>query len=946
MKHTIFPSIPDSTVQPIPVANVVAVISQFVDAMAAQDIQVDPADIIADGKIHRIRVGDDRGKNGWYKLVCDDRPAGMFGCNKRYGNDVKFTWKSSEKAKPMTGEERRALRERMQEKARQREEEDRIRHAKAAELANVVFDGAREVTGAEHPYLARKGVQSHGLRVGAWEKLNPNTGELSLIEKDALLVPIRDERKAIHSLQAIFPDSDNRLQRDKDYLTDGDKRGRFYVIGKPLTVNDKMVVLICEGYATGASLHEATDHAVIVAFDAPNLMPVAQVVRDRFPAATIVMCADNDQWTLTPINNPGVTRATEAAKAVGGRVAFPPFTDADGTTDENGKRKGPTDFNDMAVLHGWDAVRGTIETALEATEVVTPPDVDAAWASGKVKKVAQAPADDALVGLLTDEPDDVLPGMMIAQSTPMLPAAVGADRLPAARPKDPLNFVPFAPIAMGQSGDLYAFWTHARKVELIRASDLFKDAGILRLQDLTYWQNYCMASGVAKNGKDKYDRTMVGNMLMQQCSRVGPLVAHAVPESVAKATDVDLQINLAMMHIKPSAYSIAKVLQAHPDWHNVVWANMFAQRIETRVTPPCGGDAGIWSDEHDMLLSAWLSAQYGLNASDKMVRDAVRLLASADKRHPVRDYLNGLQWDGVTRLDTWLSTYAGCEDYTYIRNVGAKTLVGAVARIMKPGVKFDTALVLEGDQGLKKSTLINALSPNDAWYTDNLHGDLGSKDAAIGLQGKWLIEVPEMASMNRTQVDTAKLFMSRKVDDYRSPFDKRNADHPRQCAFFGTINPEADGRYLKDATGGRRFWPVECRNTDIEGLKAVRDQLWAEAAARYAAGEQWWLTDDVEALAKIEQAARQDTNLWTDHVEKYLTYVSPTERGTPDWGGVRDGSSICEEVTTGEIFEAIMGKPITKKDTPDSKLIAQALKAAGWTQKIGTRGKGRHWIRE
>lgn len=248
--------------------------------------------------------------------------------------------------------------------------------------------------------------------------------------------------------------------------------------------------------------------------------------------------------------------------------------------------------------------------------------------------------------------------------------------------------------------------------------------------------------------------------------------------------------------------------------------------------------------------------------------------------------------------------------------------------------------MLEGEQGLKKSTLINALAPNEEWYTDNLEGDLGSKDAAIGLAGKWLIEVPELASLGRTRVEVVKSFLTRKVDDYRASHARRNEDHPRQCAFFGTINPEADGRYLSDTTGGRRFWPVECRNTDIVGLKTNRDQLWAEAFTRYATGDQWWLTADVEALAKVEQADRQDSNEWDEHVERFLTFLPP-DGVSRDWLGRR--AEQVDQVTTGEIFAAITARALTKKDTKDSRAIATALRNAGWSQ---GRGKGRYWIRD
>ena len=135
---------------------------------------------------------------------------------------------------------------------------------------------------------------------------------------------------------------------------------------------------------------------------------------------------------------------------------------------------------------------------------------------------------------------------------------------------------------------------------------------------------------------------------------------------------------------------------------------------------------------------------------------------------------------------------------------------------MQPGAKFDTMLVFEGTQGLKKSSLIAALVPQKEWFTDALDGDLKSKDAAISMAGKWIIEVPEMAVLGHNRVEVTKTFLSRQVDNFRAPYGMRSEDHPRQSAFLGTINPEADGRYLHDTTGGRRFWPVEARHTDVE----------------------------------------------------------------------------------------------------------------------------------
>ncbi|WP_165421311.1 VapE domain-containing protein [Bradyrhizobium sp. Leo170] len=992
-------------------------IDQFCCAMREQDIHVSLADIRADGKLHRIRAEGDRDKTVWYVLHADDRPAGMFGCNRRYGYDQKFTWKADIKRAPMTAAEKRAYRERMERLDAERAAQLAADRAAAAEHAQRLWNEAAECDA--HSYLERKGIRSHGLRVGRWEVIDQDTGEARTVTNEALLIPIRDLKKKIHSLQAIMPEKREGAP-DKWYLQDGAKEGNFSTIGRPLEHNGKQVIIICEGYATGASIHEATGHAVIVAFDAPNLLPVAKVWRERFPDAIIIIAADNDQFTLKPIKNPGVARAREAAAAVDALVAVPPFASSLGATNERGGRAhGPTDFNDLQQLEGQEAICGVIDEVLSQPLEAASAFIEAALEIDALAPVVLVPradeigdicfafdvvdffSNDQAVGQsmrgvvafaygecglqaaaesarrffpgaelkILAELDNIDEARRVAEASGAhlhQPPAGGewcgwADHLwremcavtgsqilmksvvrSNVAPAMQADYDPTAPIAMGVSGDLFGFWTREGKVELIRASDVFKDAGILRLQDLAYWQAYCTEAGASTTG-GKYDRTMVGNALIQKSKLVGALDARNVPGSVASPEVVQRELNLALMHAKPNAYAVAQVLLAHPDWQGVVWMNKFAERVEARVDPPCGGGAGPWTDRHDMLLGAWLSAQYGVSVSKPMVVAAVGLLAHADQRHPVRDYLDPLAWDGVPRLDTWLTTFAGCQDDTYTRHVGAKSMIGAVARIMQPGVKFDTMLVLEGDQGLRKSTLICALAPNEEWFTDSLDGDLGSKDAAIGLAGKWLIEVPEMATLGRTRVEVVKSFLTRRVDHFRAPHAVRAEDHPRQCAFFGTINPEADGRYLSDTTGGRRFWPVQVRKADVQALKADRDQLWAEAVARYKAGEQWWLTDEIEALAKHEQAIRQESNPWADHVERFLAYLPP-DQFNPEWGGKR--TARLEQVSTSEIYLAVMGGHITVKDQKDSKAIAAALKSVGWAQKRGTMGTGRYWVRE
>lgn len=273
-------------------------------------------------------------------------------------------WQDDKKyAKPSREviEQRKAEAAKRHAEAEAQEAADR---AAAAQHAAYMWNNAKPVEGDAHPYLQRKGVVSHGLRVGSWEKIDHENGDVRVISEQALLVPIRDDKKNIHSLQAIFAGK-VMGDRDKDFVTDGAKSGNFYSFGKPVAVDvqgvQRQVILVGEGYATLASAHAATGHACIVAFDAGNVPKVARVLRERFPDAAFVFLADNDQWSE---GNPGVRRARQAAEEVGGFVAIPPFDYSEGKPGRDGKLSGPSDFNDLHALQGLDAVRQVIEAAL------------------------------------------------------------------------------------------------------------------------------------------------------------------------------------------------------------------------------------------------------------------------------------------------------------------------------------------------------------------------------------------------------------------------------------------------------------------------------------------------------------------------------------------------------------------------------------------------------
>jgi putative DNA primase/helicase len=433
------------------------IIAQFRTAMAEADILVDD-DIIADGKIHRYHVQDDRkgSKNAWAILFIDSTPAGSFGCNKRFGEKVKFKWSLQEDRAPLTTEERRAFAAKMAETRARKAAEEAQRHANSCVRAVALIDASKPA--AEHPYLARKAVKAHGIRIGAWPVTNPDTGEVTIVSETALLIPLRDIDKKVWSVQAVFADKSNILGRDKDFLSGGRKQGLFFTIGKPV---DKTFVL-GEGYATCATIHEATGHAVVVCFDRGNLIHVARILRAKFPGHRIIVAADNDQWTTAPVDNPGLTDARAAAIAVEGLLAVPPFVEADCTADFK-----PTDFNDLAALRGADAVRA--EFAAPFDPAVKEPDAAPHLHLVGLEDIAGAPENAPL-----PVDDDGIPPTVRAN---MFFSMLGYDH------------------------ERYFIFNHKKRQIVIYTKGDFSDGGLIELAPLLWWESHF--SGGAKGGIDK-----------------------------------------------------------------------------------------------------------------------------------------------------------------------------------------------------------------------------------------------------------------------------------------------------------------------------------------------------------------------------------------------------------------------------------------------------------
>jgi len=328
--------------------------------------------------------------------------------------------------------------------------------------------------------------------------------------------------------------------------------------------------------------------------------------------------------------------------------------------------------------------------------------------------------------------------------------------------------------------------------------------------------------------------------------------------------------------IKPILANLVLILRERPDWKSALAYDEFSARVVIRKSPPLEKAALTswidvpWADHHESQTRVWFQRR-SINPTLGDVGRAVQVAARHNPFHPVRDYLNALNWGGLSRLETWLQTYLHVEDSEYVRAIGPRYLISAVARIFMPGCQCDHMLILEGPQGKQKSKALRELAIRDEWFADRL-SHVGTKDASIETAGVWIIEIAEMEGLVRATPSAQKRFVSARHDRYRPPHGKHTINRPRQNVFAGTINPPTTGGYLKDPTGARRYWPVTCIGTiDVVGLAQVRDQLWAEAVHLFKAGMPWWLeTPALESLATTEQAKRFAADPWEEPIREWL----------------------------------------------------------------------------
>lgn len=419
-----------------------------------------------------------------------------------------------------------------------------------------------------------------------------------------------------------------------------------------------------------------------------------------------------------------------------------------------------------------------------------------------------------------------------------------------------------------------------------------------------------------------------------------------IAQTAAEFSDEDWQNGLELDksgHVKNTLRNLTLILENDPNLKGVVF-NQLLDGMEIKGEVPWNHPSKFWRDADDAQLISYVDAHYG-TFSARNYDIAVTKVADDRAYHPIREFIESLpEWDKVPRVDTLLVDYLGAGDTAYVRAVTRKTLCAAISRVLRPGCKFDSMLVLNGPQGVGKSTLIAKLAGE--WFSDSLNlGDTKDKTAAEKLQGYWILEIGELAGLKKAEVETLRSFLSRQNDIYRAAFGKRATPHLRQCVFFGTTNAESG--YLRDTTGNRRFWPVK---TPGSGKKQSWNltheeilQIWAEALVYVRQGEKLYLSAEMDALAKDEQREAMESDEREGLVREYLDTLLPErwaemdlfERRNflsgSDFGGLQEKGTVQRtSVSNMEIWCECFGKERANLRRTDSNELTGILARLGW----------------
>ncbi|OLR55066.1 hypothetical protein BHK98_02685 [Hornefia porci] len=399
--------------------------------------------------------------------------------------------------------------------------------------------------------------------------------------------------------------------------------------------------------------------------------------------------------------------------------------------------------------------------------------------------------------------------------------------------------------------------------------------------------------------------------------------------------------------LENSVYNLNLILNYDPDFRNFAY-NEMANRVQVTGDLPWERPEGnaFWRDADTAQLKSIIDIRY-LPFSSRNYDVSFTKVADDRHFHPIRDYLDGLpEWDGVERVDSLFIKYLQADDTEYIRTVTRKTFAAAVARIYVPGIKFDSVPVLDGDQGIGKSTIVKDLVTSD-YYSETLSlTDMDDKSGAEKLQGFWVIEIGELAGMKKADIEKVKAFLSTSDDKYRPSYGKVVESHPRQCIIIATVNGERG--YLRDITGNRRFWIIKVHQKKQKKSwsfdKAFRDQFWAEAKEIWKSGEKLYLEGDVLEASEEAQKGAMEADERIGIIEEYLNKELPmswseldlyTRRDYLSGAGFNniasDETFTRSEVSNAEIWCECLGNNIKEMKPADSYAIAAMMaQIKGW----------------
>ncbi len=375
--------------------------------------------------------------------------------------------------------------------------------------------------------------------------------------------------------------------------------------------------------------------------------------------------------------------------------------------------------------------------------------------------------------------------------------------------------------------------------------------------------------------------------------------------------------------IKTNLFNACAAVRGIPELGRRIYYD--EMRGEVAITDPLPWDSRgnrQWTEHDDNILTTFLQ-RADLNVSTAIAAQAVETVAYEQRRHPIREYFDGLTWDGEPRIGAWLSSYLGVAYNAYSSTIGACWLKAAAARIRWPGCKVDNIVILNGPEGVRKSTAVKSLCPNVKWFSDSLPSivDTNERDVATHLRGVWIIELAELAAVvgdrRAGSIEKVKAFATRETDRYRAAYARREIEVPRQCVFMGTSNETI----FTSHTGNRRFWPVDVTMIDIDALMRDRDQLWAEAWHRIGDGEEWYITDpNVNDMAKEEQKAREEEDPWAALIAQWIDRL------------VVDGVDITSVLPPTILMDAI-GVRASDLDRIKTLRVTKILRKAGYASK-------------